>query len=371
MTETNTDMTTEQRVLTALRCEQPDRVPIFIYLNPYVESWHTKDPSYADLLQACEQYADVIYAWGFPSGFFHTAAEVEVESRELPDGSTEHVRHTPAGPITSITKSGWRGAGTTKRWIAEPEDAERVLSIPYVPQRPDLTPFLETRERLKHRCVSQVTFPDPICIAGLIDEIALATWTIEHRDLIRRMLDTACERILDELRYCLDNDVGPVYYFNGPEYALPPLMSPADFEEFVVEYDTKLIERVHSYPGRYVIVHSHGRVGSFLERFAAIGMDGLNVLEPPPIGDTIMSDAKRRIGDRVCLIGNIQYDDLARGTEGDVERLVAEAIRQGATGGGFILSPCASPYERPLPAKASRNLIHYLRMGRKYGQYAG
>ena len=184
------------------------------------------------------------------------------------------------------------------------------------------------------------------------------------------MLDVALERLLDELKYCLENDLGPIYHFCGPEFALPPLMSPGDFEEFVVGYDTQLIDLIHSYEGKYVHMHSHGKVGKFLEKFAEMGVDGLNVLEPPPIGDTILSDAKARIGDRVCLIGNIQYDDLARGTEQSIERLVAEAIEQAAPGGGFILSPCATPYERPLPQKASRNLIHYLKMARKHGSYA-
>ena len=95
----------------------------------------------------------------------------------------------------------------------------------------------------------------------------------------------------------------------------------------------------------------------------------MNVLEPRPIGDTDLADAKIRIGDRVCLIGNIQYDDIARGSEAEVEQLVAEAIEQGAPGGGFILSPCAYPYEQPLPKKASRNLVRYLEMGRKHGRY--
>ncbi|KPK84066.1 MAG: hypothetical protein AMJ81_06660, partial [Phycisphaerae bacterium SM23_33] len=141
------------------------------------------------------------------------------------------------------------------------------------------------------------------------------------------------------------------------------------FEEFVVAYDARLVELIHSYPDTYVIVHSHGRVSRFLERFAAVGMDGLNVLEPPPMGDTVLAEAKRRVGDKYCLIGNIQYDDLARGSRQEVERLVMEAIRQGGPGGGFILSPCASPYERPLPARAGENLIHYLVMGRQHGRY--
>ena len=363
-------MNTQQRVLAALRREQPDRVPVFIYLNPYVDDWSTNEPSYAELLEAAAKYADVIHDWYFPMGFFCSAAELPAESRKRSDGTTEHVLHAPAGPITSVTAPNWRGQGEKKRWICTPEDARRVLSIPYVRPAPDLAPFLATRSRLCDRAVAQVTLPDPIgLVAEMIDQEVLATWTIEAREILRELLDVALERILDALRHCLDGGVGPIYYFNGPEYALPPLMSPRDFEEFVVAYECPLMELIHSYPDRYVIVHSHGRVNRFLERFAAIGMDGLNVLEPPPVGDTVLAEAKRRVGDRLCLIGNIQYDDLARKSKSQVERLVVEAIRQAAPGGGFILSLCASPYERPLPKRTSDNLIHYLVKGREHGGY--
>jgi len=362
-------MTIEERVLTALQCRQPDRVPVFTFIDPYTETHFLQDPSYADVLEACVDYADVAHNWFFPAGIFCSDAQVPEESRQLPDGRTEHIYHTPKGPLTSITRADWRGSGTLKRQISEPEDVERYLSVPYVPQRPDVSGFFRDRETLAGKCVTQLVFEDPICIAGYVDEMQMAVWTLEHRDLIIELLEARCERILDQLRYCLEHGMGPLYYFNGPEYALPPLMSPADFEEFVVQYDSRLIKLVHSYPGTYTIIHSHGRVSRFLESFAGMGTDGLNVLEPPPIGDTILADAKMRIGDRVCLIGNIQYDDLARGSEEQVERLVKDAIEQGATGGGFILAPCAKPYESPLPPKASRNLVHYLRMAHQYGRY--
>ena len=72
------EMTIEERVLTALRCGQPDRVPVFIYLNPYVDGlWYSDDSSYTPLLRACRRYADVIYDWHFPSGFFHSYAAID------------------------------------------------------------------------------------------------------------------------------------------------------------------------------------------------------------------------------------------------------------------------------------------------------
>jgi uroporphyrinogen-III decarboxylase len=130
-----------------------------------------------------------------------------------------------------------------------------------------------------------------------------------------------------------------------------------------------LIKLVHQFEGMVTIIHSHGRVNRFLEQFAAIGTDGLNVLEPPPLGDVILAEAKRRVGDRMCLIGNIQYDDLARRTPDEMEHLVQETIRQGAPGGGFILSPCASPYELKLSQCTSENFIRYLQAAHRWGKY--
>ena len=327
-------MTTEQRVLAALRREQPDRVPVSLFLNPWGDAWYNRDPSYAAVLDACEEYEDVVFDWGFPQGLFFTAATPATERRDLGCGRTETVWHTPAGPLTTVSQADWRGGGLVRRWITEVEDVERALSIPYVAPRPDLSPFLAERDRLKGRAVAQVTFSDPICSAGWFAEETLACWTIEERPLLKRFLDAMFERVLDQIRWCLESDLGSIYYFNGPEYALPPLMSPRDFDEFVVEYDRELVRLIHSYPGRYTILHSHGRVNRFLERFAEVGTDGLNVLEPPPMGDVILANAKRRIGDRVCLIGNIQYDDLARGSKDQVEALVRalNRIREQLTG---------------------------------------
>ena len=196
-------MNVEQRVLTALRLEQPDRVPIFVYLNPYTKNGYSEAPSYAKVMETCEEYADVIYDW-YPGSLFQTAAPVQKEDRMLEDGRKEYIIHTPGGPITS---------GTTKRLISTVEDAEKMLSIPYVPCRPnDLPDFIRIRDQLKNKTIAQITFNDPLCeIAGNTDEEVLAVWTIEQRDLLRHMLDVMLERQLNHIRWYLDNGVGPIY----------------------------------------------------------------------------------------------------------------------------------------------------------------
>ena len=368
-------MTSEERQLTALRCGQPDQVPVMVWLNPWLPRWATGiradiDPDaagYREVLEVARECADPEFDWSFPAGFFYSAWDVHWQSERIGPERIKHTVQTPKGPLTNVVQDR-SGGGTEKHWVETVEDAKRLLSIPYEPTRPDLSEFRQARASSQGRYISKVTLADPVCTVSYIDPTLCALWTIEERSLLKEILDVAYERISDSLDYLLSNGIGPLYYFNGPEYALPPLMSPRDFEEFVIEYDTKLIAKIHSY-GQLTQIHSHGRVNRFLESFARTGTDSLNVLEPPPLGDVILADAKRRIGDRVCLVGNIQYDDLAAASETEVDEMVQACIEQGAPGGGFMLSLCAAPYEVPLPAKTARNLIRYMQAGRKYGVY--
>lgn len=371
-------MTSEERLLTALRRGRPDRVPVSVWLNPFVRTWATGigeevDPDaagYREVLEAARECADAEFDWAFPSGLFHTGGISAPNGRRV---RTERVGLerlrlsvlTPRGPIDTVVQDR-PGGGAEKHWIESVEDARRLLSIPYEPVRPDLSGFLATRAASAGRYLAKVTLEDPVCSLGLVDPATCALWTIEERPLLRDIMDAAFARIVDELAWLLEGGAGPLFYFNGPEYALPPLMSPDDFEEFVVVYDTRLVDQVHR-GGGITQIHSHGRVGRFLESFARTGTDSLNVLEPPPLGDVVLADAKRRVGRRMCLVGNIQYQELVAASETEVDRLVRGAILQGAPGGGFILALCAAPFEVPLPPKAARNLVRYLRAGREYG----
>ena len=76
-------LTVEDRALAVLRGEQPNRVPVFLYLNPFIDAGFACGPSYSDVMEACRDYEDVIFDWGFPSGFFHTAAELHMTTRQL------------------------------------------------------------------------------------------------------------------------------------------------------------------------------------------------------------------------------------------------------------------------------------------------
>jgi uroporphyrinogen-III decarboxylase len=57
-------------------------------------------------------------------------------------------------------------------------------------------------------------------------------------------------------------------------------------------------------------------------------------------GDTKLAEAKRRIGDRVCMIGGFdQFHFFTNCTEKATRKAVRDAFEAAGRGGGFILSP--------------------------------
>lgn len=78
-----------------------------------------------------------------------------------------------------------------------------------------------------------------------------------------------------------------------------------------------------------------------LEDIAAMKPDAMETFTPPAMGgDVNLKEAKRRIGDRVCMIGGFDQFHFFRGcapqeTRDEVRRCFKEA----GENGGFILSP--------------------------------
>jgi len=362
-------MDVEQRVLAVLRGEQPDRVPVLMHFNPYVEDWYTYLPVFADVLPAAERYADVVFDWSFPAPLMFTAAARWIEQHDLGGGQVEQIIHTPDGPLTEVVRTGLREQPPLKRWIQTVDDAERALSMPYVSPKPDLDRFLETTRRLGGRVITRATFRDPIALADWIDDRTFAAWRVERRDLIRRLLDAAFERIADGLRTCLEAGVGPVYVLNRCQPGLLRTLSDKDVEEFVLDYDRRLVEIVHDYPDRYVALGAPNQHASLLESLVAVGMDGLRVVDPPPRGECGLAEMKRLIGDRVCLIATLSAEELSGVQADQIDALVRRTLADGAAGARFMLLPCPLPGARDLNERAADNLIEYLKAAHRLGAY--
>jgi uroporphyrinogen-III decarboxylase len=146
------------------------------------------------------------------------------------------------------------------------------------------------------------------------------------------------------------------------------MCAPTAFDYLITPFDAPLFDLIHRYGGK-VIAHHHGNINVILERIANLGADGIQPVEEPPVGDCIMADAERRVGDRLCIIGSVQYDDFARLTPDKMEALVKRQIYDAAVGGRMILAPTAGPYASHLTHRQQENTLRFIEAGLKWGRY--
>ena len=78
------------------------------------------------------------------------------------------------------------------------------------------------------------------------------------------------------------------------------------------------------------------------------GIDGLNPIEPAAGMD--IGYVKRKYGDRVCIVGNIDCGELlSRRPVGEVIAAVKKCIAEAAPGGGFMISSSNSIHSSVRP----------------------
>ena len=126
-------------------------------------------------------------------------------------------------------------------------------------------------------------------------------------------------------------------------------ISRAMYREFVLPYERRVVAAVKTF-GVPVYTHTCGRIGDRLDWIAETGTDGIDTLDPPPLGNVALAEAKQRIGARLFIKGNLDSVALlAYQTKEQVRAAVAERIRVGQVGGGYILSTACSvaPHVEP------------------------
>ncbi len=130
--------------------------------------------------------------------------------------------------------------------------------------------------------------------------------------------------LLDGFALCSD------YCFNSG-----PFLSPAAFSEFITPFLARLIKGYRDM-GFYTIKHTDGNIMPILEQLVQANPHALHSLDPQ--GGVDIAEVKRLVGDRVCLIGNVNCGLLQTGTDEEVIQSASYALKNGMPGGGYIFS---------------------------------
>ncbi len=160
--------------------------------------------------------------------------------------------------------------------------------------------------------------------------VKLAEQPQEMKDNAQRYLDDTLKRgeriknwgTVDGFCLCAD------YCFNDN-----PFLSPAMFDEFVTPYLIQLVAEYRKM-GFYVIKHTDGNIMPILDSLVASNPHALHSLDPQ--GGVDLAEVKKCVGDKVCLIGNVNCALLQTGTDDEVVADVRRALSQGMPSGGYV-----------------------------------
>jgi hypothetical protein len=131
------------------------------------------------------------------------------------------------------------------------------------------------------------------------------------------------------------------------------------WEEFMKPYQMMVAKEIK----KPWIFHSDGNLFPILDGLVTLGMSGIHPVQPAAMD---INRLKREYGDKVCIIGNIDLDyTLPSGTEEEVEAEVRDRIEKIGRGGAYMISSANSVTDYC----KTENVLAMSRAIRKYGPY--
>lgn len=323
------EMTSEERILCALRREVPDRVPHFEWmvdrrvreaLQPGSKSNNDfavrmgHDAVIFDPIFKKERVGDSRWRseWGFVTQDTPEEHGIEVESPIKTMADFE--RYTPPNP----------------------RDPARFTVIETAVEQ-----FRGDKALIVH--LNDV-FSLPRYLMGMQDLLmAIAT----EPELVQALVEMSVEINLALAEEIVARGVKIIYTGDDFAYNRGPLMSPKHFRQLFYPGFSRVIGGFKEL-GLIVIKHTDGNIWPIMDMLLDSGIDCLDPIDPQ--GGMDLGEVKAKFGDRIALKGNVDCADLL--TFGSVEETIAatkEALRQGMPGGGYILSSSNSIHSAVKP----------------------
>lgn len=351
-------MTPKERVLTALRGGQPDRVPIVecIDWDPMVRLARLVDaevpdagepPAFEQLAARLTKTLGIDAIWiNMPLGV-QPVDETHVRDRygSLYQLSRYGEPVVVEGPIGSLID--------TKGF-----DMAALLSPA------DFAPVRAARELLGPDYPVWFYFSDTFKLSWRLrgDMQALLMDFLRDPRLVHALARITADATIATVRGAAEAGADVLLMEGDIAANTAPLFSPAHFDEFLKPYYAEIVAAAHAV-GLPIVKHSDGAMWPLMEGLIECGFDGYNPIQPQCMG---VAEVKQKLGDRICLIGNIDCVELlVRGSGEEVEAAVRETIEIAAPGGGYILSSSNSIHSDVRP----ENYLAMVRAGLAHGAY--
>jgi uroporphyrinogen decarboxylase len=349
-------MTPRERMMTAMRNQQPDRVPVYSGASDMVPIRRTGRPFWDVYVNGTPSLwrasLDTAKYFGSEEWLFRGAlgfqSKSEVRSETVVDRSgtdrweVRVTHHTPAGDLTErLAYPRDNPPCHIERMVKNFQSDYKKLKYFY----PEITGYddavyREQKAALGERGVMTITIGMPGLHAwqnyfeGNLEALTYAFY--DYPDLFEEL------RLLDERtslrRLELALEVQPDAILIGASGSLT-LQSPTLWRQLSLPTVQK-VTRMCKQAGVLSGLHSCGKERYVIEVCAQeTDLNYIHPLEPPPMGDCDLGEVKRLFGHKLALMGNLQTTDvMLRGTPDDVRRESLKAILAAGINGGYVLT---------------------------------
>ncbi len=187
--------------------------------------------------------------------------------------------------------------------------------------------------------------PDGMGVIGQYGDIFTMTWEMMgfesfslalfmQPELVKRLNDRIGDLVLSMFEYFAQSDaVDVLWYSDDIAYTNGLLVSPDMLHEYFFPWLKKIGDLAKKY-NKPLIYHTDGILYDVMEDIIACGVDALHPIEPKAMN---IGEVKKKYGDKLCLIGHVDVDLLARGTPEQVSGKVLENIKIAGYNGGYCV----------------------------------
>ena len=336
-------MTSRERMLAAMRNQPVDRLPC----GPFgIGGLTFDDPLAQELILKTDCFLKTRAAGNPVLG-----GRAAVDVAEC-DGETVWTLHTPRGDLVRRIGHTEVARATREYPLKTLDDIEKLFSVPYEEPMIDATAYIGMKHRYDDDAIVLCDIGNAVAVPAdwFGPEMFCYFWATA-RERIIELTQRMNERVCRFVARCCERGVTD-FRIVGGEYVSVQI-GPAGMPELIRGPDRKLIDIIHAHGG-IAFYHNHGPMMRFLEDYAHIGVDFLEPLEAPPWGDVHLGRAKEIIGDRFCMVGNLDDMEIVNKFDADaVCEIARQRIAEAGTR-GFILSGTSSG---TFTEKGARNFI--------------
>lgn len=348
-------MSPRENLLQALRCENPQWIPVCPHLFPNENPTQgipeelgkvfclSSGSLAGNILKLGEYFGAEDYMLPVSVPAVLVSDTCSIERKQVEKGKSVITLSTPKGGLRQTTESmeGYPSM-VTERYVKTIDDAIRLTAYftsLRVAAAPDALKQIKDIQKLIGDkgvlfCRAPGT-PMGMCyrvysdITNLIYMIADTPQTM--KDLFACMEEKYLQLYEDMLRQAPEIDV-----FMGMDDTSTTLISPAMFDSFNVELTNKRADLCHAC-GKIYMHHSCGLIRNLLPIYRKTRMDGVDAFTPPPIGDVGYAEGRKLLGPKYSI-----RTPLANGLQSldkDVIcRHVADRFKDARTAGSLVFS---------------------------------